>query len=152
MSSSPSVEKKVIPVKEGIFTSPLLPLGEVRLAGNKCRSCGAVMLGKRVGCKNCASRNLEDIIFSRKGKVYTFSIARYAPLPPFKAADPYVPFPVAWVELPEGIRILTALTDCDVEKVEIGMEVELVVDKIYEDKEGRGVIAYKFKPVPKEEC
>jgi len=146
MSSSKTGEEKVIPVKEGIFATPLLPLEEVRLAGSKCRSCGAVMLGKCIGCKNCSSRNLEDITFSRKGKVYTFSIARYAPLHPFKAADPYVPFPVAWVELPEGVRILTALTDCDVEKVYIGMEVELVVDKLYEDEEGRDVVAYKFKP------
>ena len=147
MSSSQAAESKMIPVNEGVFTSPLLPLEEVRLAGNKCRSCGAVMLGERVGCKNCGGTNLENITFGRRGKVYTFSIARYKPLPPFKAPDPYVPFPVAWVELPEGIRILTALTECDIDKVEIGMEVELVVDKLYEDDEGRDVIAYRFKPV-----
>lgn len=147
MCSSETAERKVIPVKEGIFTMPLLPLEKVHLAGKKCRSCGAVMLGKRIGCENCSSGDLEDITFSRRGKVYTYSIARYPPLPPFKAQDPYNPFVVAWVELPEGIRILTALTDCNIEEVKIGIDVELVVDKLCDDEEGREIIAYKFKPV-----
>lgn len=147
MASSKDVKTNVIPIKEDVFTTPLLPLDGVRLTGQECRCCGAVMLGKRLGCKNCASDDLKDITFSKRGKIYTYSVARYSPIPPFKAPDPYVPFVVAWVELPEKVRVLSALTDCNIEEVEIGMEVELVVDKLYEDEEGRDVIAYKFKPV-----
>lgn len=147
MASSKNVKTSVIPIKEDIFTMPLLPLERVRLRGQECHCCGAVMLGKHIGCKNCASNNLKGITFSKRGKIYTYTVARYSPMPPFRAPDPYVPFVVAWVELPERIRVLSALTDCNIEEIEIGMEVELVVDKLYVDEEGRGVIAYKFKPV-----
>ena len=150
MSRERAEEKKVIPIKEGIFTTPLLPLEGVSLRGSKCRSCGAVELGKSLGCVNCASDDAEDITFSRKGTVYTYTIARYPPQPPFIAPDPYVPFAMAWVELPEGVRILSPLTDCDIERVEIGMVVELVVDKLYEDDEGNEIVAYKFRPVKEE--
>jgi len=56
------------------------------------------------------------------------------------------PYPIAIVELDEGLRIMAQLTECDPEEVKIGMEVEATLRKVYEDED---VIRYgiKFKPV-----
>ena len=58
-----------------------------------------------------------------------------------------MPYAIVWIDLPEGARILSALTDCKPEEVSIGMEVDLVVDRGWEDEKGNEVMIYKFKPV-----
>lgn len=42
--------------------------------------------------------------------------------------------------------ILSPLTQCDLEELSIDMDVELLLEKLYEDEEGKEVISYKFKP------
>ena len=37
--------------------------------------------------------------------------------------------------------------DCREEDVKIGMELELVVEELFEDEEGNEVVTWKFKPV-----
>jgi uncharacterized OB-fold protein len=48
-------------------------------------------------------------------------VVRQNGMPPFKDELPYV---VAMVELPEGVRMLGSLTGVDVEQVRVGMPVE----------------------------
>jgi len=143
-----SIEKKQVPVMEGFMTTPLSSPEQVCLTGSKCLSCGVVLLGKRHACENCASTDLEDVIFSKIGKVYSYTIALYPPPQPYAGpVDPFVPYPIVWVDLPEGARILSTLTDCKPDEVKIGMEIELVVEKGWEDEKGNDVMIYKFKPV-----
>lgn len=143
-----SGERKQISVVEGFMTMPLSPPEQVCLTGSKCRSCGIALLGKRYGCENCASTDLEDVTFSTRGTVYSYTVALYPPPQPYAGSlDPFVPYPIVWIDLPEGARILSTLTDCDPDEVEIGMEVELVVEKGWEDEKGNEVMAYRFKPV-----
>lgn len=134
-----------VPFKEGTLTTPLSPLEEVRLKGVRCRSCGALTLGKAEHCINCTSLDVEEHIFSKYGKVYSYTIIRHAPPPPYPQ-ESFKPFPAAWVELEDGLYILSELTDCSLDEVEIGMPVELVVGKGWEDENGNDVIMYKFKP------
>lgn len=42
--------------------------------------------------------------------------------------------------------ILSPLTQCDLEELSIDMDVELLLEKLYEVEEGKEVISYKFKP------
>lgn len=46
------------------------------------------------------------------------------------------------MELEEGPRIVAQLVDCNLEMLKIGVPVELVFRKIYEDE---GVVRYGFK-------
>ena len=131
--------------KEGVLTMPLSPLEAVRLKGTKCRACGALALGEREYCINCTSSDLEEHIFSKYGKVYAHTVIRHPPPLPYPQ-ESFQPFPAAWVELEDGLQILTELTDCSLEEVEIDMPVELVLGKGWEDENGNDVIMYKFKP------
>ena len=133
-----------VPFKPGLLTTPLSPLENVRLKGVRCRSCGALALGTREYCINCISPDLEEHIFSIKGKVQAYTIIRHAP-PPYPQ-ETFEPFPVAWVELEDGLQILSELTDCGLDEAEIGMPVELVLGKGWADDDGNDVIMYKFRP------
>ena len=135
-----------LPFKKGMLTTPLTPLEDVRLKGVKCRTCGSLALGEREHCINCSSSDLEEHVFSKQGKVYTHTIIRHPPPPPYPK-EKFQPFPTAWVELEDGLFILSEITDCGLEEVEIGMPVEMVVGKGWEDEEGNDVIMYRFKPV-----
>ena len=146
MSLNNPQPKKQVPIREGLFTMSLSPLEQARLAGSKCRSCGEVSLGTVSSCPNCAGDDLEVIPLSRRGSLWTYTVIRHRPPGDYKGPEPFAPFGEGLVELPEGIQVLSPI-DGDVEKLKIGMELELVVYKLYEDEEGNDVIAFKFKPV-----
>jgi len=146
MTLSSIPQKKQIPIREGLFTTPLLPTEQVRLVGSKCRLCEEVLLGKYTTCPNCAGDNIEEIAFSRKGKLWSYTTIRHRPPGDYKGPDPFVPFGLGLVELPEGIRVLSPI-DCDIGRLEIGMELELVIYTLYQVEEGNEVMAFKFKSV-----
>lgn len=141
----PTINSGLVPVREDLFTLPLQPLTQVRLAGTRCKTCGEVSLGKVSCCPNCIGQELEDKALSKQGKVWTYTVIRHRPPGEYKGPDPFVPFGLGLVELPEGIRVLSPL-DCDIDSIEIGMPVELDVFKLYADEKGNDVIAFRFRP------
>ena len=68
----------------------------------------------------------------------------HVPIPGYRA--PYI---IARTELPEGLIVTSLITGCEPAEgaLEIGDEVELVIDKITEDEEGNDIIGYMFRPV-----
>lgn len=147
MTQAQTSAKKLVPIREDFFTAPLWPLEQVKLKGTRCRSCGETFLGKRPACENCQSEDMEEVALSKRGKVYSYTANRYRPPGDYIGPDPYVPFAVGLVELPEGLRILSPLKDCDINSVKIGMDVELVVEKLHQDADGNDVITFRFRPV-----
>ncbi|MBW2094740.1 MAG: Zn-ribbon domain-containing OB-fold protein [Deltaproteobacteria bacterium] len=134
-----------IPVIEGLFT---LHPEEPKLIGSKCTSCGTYYFPQTISCSNpdCSEERVEDAFLSRRGKLWSFTVQHYPPPPPFKAQEPFVPFGIGVVEFPEEIRVAGILTESDPEKLKIGMELELLLDKAYEE-DGKEVVTWKFRPV-----
>lgn len=134
--------KKKVPVKEGLFKLPSNG-NDGYLIGSRCRVCGEHFHPKRHVCANCYSEDLEDVALSTRGKIHTYTIARTAyPHTPVPA-----PFVTAQVKLPEGMQVLSLVTDVDPESVRIGTDVELYFMKAGEDAEGNELVAYAFRPV-----
>jgi uncharacterized OB-fold protein len=146
MSLLNSSEKKQLPIKEGLFKTPLSPLEQVTLIGSACKDCREISLGKRQTCSNCGGKDLEEIPLSRKGKLWTYTIIRHKPPGDYKGPDPFVPFGLGLVELPEGIRVLSPIP-CDLKRISIGMELELEVYPLYTDENKNEVMAFRFRPV-----
>ena len=48
--------------------------------------------------------------------------------------------------LPEGVRVETLFTDCDLDELKIGMAVELVLRTLHQDEAGNDVETYMFRP------
>ncbi|MBM3154202.1 MAG: DNA-binding protein [Chloroflexi bacterium] len=139
--------KKQVPTKEGMLKLPTSPKEQPSLLGSRCRSCGETYFIIRNRCEQCQSEDLEHIELSRRGKLHSYSIMYYPAPPPYKPPDPFVPYGLGWIELPEGLAVLSHLTENNPEKLRVGMEMELIVEKLEEDEMGNEVMYYKFRPV-----
>jgi uncharacterized OB-fold protein len=105
----------------------------------RCRDCGALRYYPRALCPECLSSRTEWVRSPGTGKVYTFTITYQNGAPGFREALPYV---LAYVELDEGLKMLTNIVDCRPEEVRIGMPVAVVFDDVTP-----AVTLAKFRPV-----
>lgn len=141
-------EKNVVAARAGWFTlDPEAPA----LLGSRCVACRTCYFPREERyCRNpeCDGESFEPIELGRRGRIWSCTDACYPPPPPFVAPDPYVPFAVAAVELPEERLIVLGqlVPGVGAEDVRIGDEVELALDTLYEDAENRYVV-WKWRPV-----
>lgn len=99
-----------------------------------CNQCHRPHWYPRMHCPFCHGRDLCWAPASGEGRVHSCSVMR-------RAAQPYV---LAYVELAEGVVLMSNIVDCDVDDVRIGQPVRVVHRR---SSEGRRVPF--FSPVPK---
>ena len=133
-----------MPVAENLFQGKG---AAARLIGTRCASCGTHYFPKSLSCRNpqCRDKKIEDVLFGGRGTLYSYTVQEYRP-PALFRMDDWAPYAIGLVELPEGLRVLGMLTGCSNNEIRIGMDVELTVEPLYRDEEGREVLTYKFKP------
>ena len=137
-------EKKQILVRDHLFTLPESEDEPSQLIGVKCNHCGEVIFPNKHNCPNCCSADLQEILIGPRGKLYSFTVI-YQPAPiGYKGP---VPYGIVKVEMTEGLRITGPSTINDPAQFEIGMEMELLVDRLFSDVNGNDYIGFKFKPV-----
>lgn len=102
---------------------------EGKVLYQECPACGHRQFYPRAMCTQCAATP-EWKEASGKGTVHTFTVIRQNWANPFREQLPYV---VAMVELDEGVRMMSNITDCDADAVHIGMAVEAYTVKIEDD-------------------
>jgi len=140
--------KSRVPAVEGWFTTD----GDSpALLGSRCRSCGTYAFPRETFfCRNpgCEGTEFDDVPLSRRGKIWSYTDARYTPPAPYVAADPYVPFCIAAVELAEEKMVVMGqvVPEVTVDDLAVGTEVELVVDVLYEDDDHEYLV-WKWRPV-----
>jgi uncharacterized OB-fold protein len=136
-----------VAIRDGLFEGSLAQLDTVSLAGCKCTICGETSLGKKSICPNCGGDAVQQIALSKRGVLWSFTVVRHRPPGNYKGPDPFVPFGMGLVELPEGLRVLSPI-QCDIPRLKIGLELEF---KPYarDDSDGREVVAFTFVPVNK---
>jgi hypothetical protein len=93
-----------------------------RLVLPKCDDCGRVIWYPRAICPVCHGSRISWLDAAGTGTVYTFTIVRRT-VPPYAAA---VPFALAWIELDEGIRMLSNIVDTPLDEIRIGDRVRVV--------------------------
>ena len=93
----------------------------------KCRACDALRYYPRALCTNCMSSDTQWLKCSGRGKVYTFTTTYQNQAPGFRESIPYI---MAYVELEEGVKMLTNIIDCAPEQAKIGMPVEVVYEDV----------------------
>ncbi|MDJ0850509.1 MAG: OB-fold domain-containing protein [Myxococcota bacterium] len=136
------------PIHEGLFT---WPSESPQLVASRCQECEEVTFPRQDSCPSCTGRSCEEVLLSRRGKLWTWTIQRFPPpVPPYIGPphrDTFVPYGVGYVELPEGIRVEGRLTVNDPARLEIGMDMELVVEKFIDDEDGTALLTFAFQPV-----
>ena len=139
------------PAIEGWFTTGADPA----LVGTRCTTCSTVFfppagIDGHGFCRNpgCAGEEFEPAELSRRGVVWSYTDAQYQPPPPYiPASDPFEPFALAAVELPEGLVVLGQVAEgYGVADLHVGGEAELVVETLYTDDTGDRLI-WRWKPV-----
>lgn len=105
---------------------------EGKLLVKKCNDCGELHFYPRALCPFCFSDRTEWVQSAGRGKIYTYSVMRRAP----------VPYAIAYVTLAEGPTMMTNLVDCDFDALKIGQDVEVV----FQDAE-EGAKVPMFRPV-----
>ena len=108
----------------------------------KCSECGEIFFPPRDICQNCQARDLEELILGTEGKIYSYTVMHRSP-GSYKGPVPYA---FGWVEMPEGVRVETLYTGIAFDKLRVGMDVELVIEKLCDDEEGNEIICHKFRP------
>ncbi len=126
-----------VPIREGTFREEAE--GGVLLANN-CASCGQIFFPKAKLCLACLHEELEEAPLSREGKLYSYTIAH---MPSSFFAPPHA---MGYVDFPEGLRVFAPLKMIDGKPFEVGMDMEVVIEKLWEF-EGKELIGYVFKPV-----
>jgi uncharacterized OB-fold protein len=137
-----------IPAIEGWFRTE----GTPTLLGTRCEACGTYFFPpERTFCRNpaCSSTSLSEIELSSRGKIWSYSINRYAAPAPYVGKDPFEPYTVLAVELhTEQMVVLGQLAEgADPEALNVGDEVELVIEPLFTDGDGNEHIVWKWRPV-----
>lgn len=135
--------KRVL-IGQHLFTLPGTLSEEPRLIGSKCNNCGEVVFPAQTGCPNCCSEGMTEILMGPRGKLFSFSNV-CMPVPTGYRGP--VPYGVGLVDLPEGARVVAHLTESDPAKLKIGMDMVLVIGRLFDDEEGNEVIGFEFKPL-----
>ncbi|OYT62975.1 MAG: transcriptional regulator [Thermofilum sp. ex4484_15] len=114
------------------------------LIGSKCVKCGKACYPPLTVCPYCGGKEVREVKLPERGKVISYTIIRYAP----RGFEKLVPYVVALIELVDGTRLISQLTDVEPEEVSIGMEVEAVFRRLREQGNS-GIIEYglKFRPL-----
>lgn len=116
-----------------------------RLVGKKCVQCGRINFPPKAVCQYCrAASSFEDVPLSGRGSIYSYTIIAGGGAPPEFADEAWCKgsYPVVLVDLEEGSRIIAQLINPPEEGISIGMKVEAVFRKIYEEE---GVVRYGYK-------
>ncbi len=141
------MSKTKTPAIEGWFS---MDSDAPALLGTQCKSCKTYFFPKETSfCRNpsCAGSEFEEVPLSRRGKLWSFTNNCYKPPAPYVAKDPYETFAVAAVELEKEKMVVLGqvVPEVGVEDLKAGMEMELVLDTLFEDDENEYMV-WKWRP------
>jgi uncharacterized OB-fold protein len=130
-------------IKKGLIRIPESPGEKPYLIGGRCSTCGYTCFPKKEVCVRCRRNDtMEEIKLGPYAILETFAVMQVGPpgFPP-----PYI---MGYVRTKEGAVVFTLITGCEArdDALELGEEMELIIDKIREDPEGNYLIGWKFRP------
>lgn len=115
-------------------------LDPLTLAGSRCAACTTVQFPPARQCAHCAGEELAVIELPRAGRIWTWTVQRFAPKAPYvPPLTGFVPYAVGYVDLGE-VLVETLLVVNDWEP-SIGDEVHLVRSPAPDDR-----FTYAFAP------
>ncbi|HTK63261.1 MAG TPA: OB-fold domain-containing protein [Pseudonocardia sp.] len=124
------------------------PGGGWCLTGRRCTACTEVLFGRQDRfCPACGAESLTDVEFGGRGAVWSYTVLRNPPPGPRRADDPELPCPLALVELDDAALRVSVPLAVPVERVRIGLPVQLDPRPLYVDDDGAQVVGIRFREV-----
>lgn len=88
-----------------------------RLILKVCNSCHETHYYPRTICPHCGSDSTVWVESLGLGEIYSYTVMR-------RGVE--VPFAMAYVRLNEGVSLLTHLTNCDFDSIQVGQKVKVL--------------------------
>lgn len=146
MTTAAPTPARSTPAVEGWFvTDP-----EPALVGSRCVGSGTYFFPPTEVSRapGHAGGPTEQVLLSSRGTLWSHTSAGYQPPEPYREPPGgFQPFTIAAVALEaEGLVVLGQVPpDIDVGKLRVGMDMELVVDTLFED-DGTEYTVWKWRP------
>ena len=126
------------------------PAEEPQLIGGKCATCDAVTFPVEPSCPRCGATDVGQHLLPRRGTLWSYTTQEFFPKEPYasgETAETFVPYGVGVVQLGDEVRVESRLTEADPEKLDFGIEVELVLVPFGSTDEGATRLTFAFQPV-----
>ncbi len=126
------------------------PADEPQLLGGMCDACHSVTFPTQPSCARCGATAISQHPLPRRGTLWTFTTQDFLPKEPYSSGETmetFRPYGVGMIELGDVVKVEARLTESDPAKLQIGMEMELVIVPFRVDDDGTEVMTYAFAPV-----
>jgi uncharacterized OB-fold protein len=117
--------------------------GRVRLIAGYSKESNNWTFPKYLADPVSFSDDVEEKMLSPTGELHSYTIVRRS-MPEFP-----VPYTLALVDFPEGVRVMAQVETDDPDGLKIGQKMGVTVGTVKKSKDGRDVKSYKFYPVKK---
>ena len=108
------------------------------LLGGQCKSCGNRVFPKPAVCAQCWSEDIDSVALPSEGKLYSYAVIHAA------RKGWAAPYTVAYVDLPDGVRVCAPL-DCDLKNPPpLDIDVTLTVGPLRTEDDGSKVYSHRF--------
>jgi uncharacterized OB-fold protein len=138
-----AIPADAVPIAEGLFTMGPDP----RLIGGRSQSSGVHTFPYQARCPKTGADDMERVELSPTGTLWSWTIQNFPPKrPPYNGPEPFVPYGLGYVELPDQVKVEALLTTNDASRLRIGMQMRLVLIPYITDDQGRTVVTFAFEP------
>jgi uncharacterized OB-fold protein len=115
--------------------------GVDHLMGGRCPVCTTHTFPTQPACPRCGSAT-EAIALPATGRVWSWTVQRIAPKPPYRGRDPFEPFAVGYVDV-GPVLVESRLAGKPVDEWQIGDQVRLATQDPGSDGDAP---SYRFVP------
>jgi len=115
--------------------------GRVRLVAGYSKESNNWTFPKYLADPVSFSDEVEERLLSPTGELHSFTVVRRS-MPEFP-----VPYALALVDFPEGVRVMAQVETKDPEGLKIGQKMGVTIGTVKKSKDGKDVKSYKFLPM-----
>ncbi len=131
--------QQILPVDKKAMKIPADGSSPHLIAG-RCSNCGSYFFPKKELCPSCFDQGqVEEVPLNGQGKLLSYTVVRRG------LGSKRLPYGLGYIQVPWNLIVFAQLTDCDLDHLAIGMNMEVVFEE--EEEEGRKILIYKFRPM-----
>jgi uncharacterized OB-fold protein len=130
-----------VPIHPGLFTLPGDPRGTRLLAG-RCAACDRCHFPAADTCPYCSATDCGVSAIGATGTLYLHTTVNARP-PGYRGE---VPYGFGLVDLPEGLRVVSRLTESRLDVLRPGLAVELEIAPLFTNDAGDEVLSFAYRP------
>jgi uncharacterized protein len=115
---------------------------EPRLVIGRCPQCAQRHFPAAPDCPYCGAGVCTSEATGARARLWLHTVVNARP-PGYQGA---IPYGFGIVELDDGLRVVTRLTESNFDRLSAGQAMRLVIDEVGRDDDGTPILSYAFAP------